>query len=192
MNTIIIFLYVISVVMWWAGFNYAAARASTARRRKLFSTAATLALAWPFAFIALAAALATKAAANLMIAVGDHINNTWDAAVSDEGDTTTVTKLTPTCTAMRVRRENTEHGDTDTANSSDEDSDTNTAASEETRTALADNMPLMPPPQPPATDATDVDTSIQTDANDDAAETINKDSDDETITIQKVALSDLL
>ena len=80
--------------MWWAGFNYAAARASTARRRKLFSTAATLALAWPFAFIALAAALATKAAANIMIAVGDHINNTWDAAVSDEGDTTTVTKLT--------------------------------------------------------------------------------------------------
>lgn len=90
---------------------------------------------------------------------------------------------------MRVRRENTEHG-TDTANSGYEDSDTNTAASEETRPALADNMPLMPPP--PATDTTDVDTSTQTDANDDAAETINKDSDDETITIQKVALSDLL
>lgn len=63
MNTIGIFLYAVSVVAWWAGFNYAAARASTARRRKLFSTAAALALAWPFAFIALAAALATKAAA---------------------------------------------------------------------------------------------------------------------------------
>ena len=187
MNSISIFLYVISVIMWWAGFNYAAARASTTRRRKLFSTAAALALAWPFAFIA----LATKAAANLMIAVGEHINNTWDAAVSDEDDTTIVTKLTPMGTAVRVRRENTEH-DTDTANSSDEDSDTSVATSEETRPALADNMPLMPPPPPPATDTTDVDTSIQTDANDDAAETINKDGDDETITIQKVALSDLL
>ena len=86
MNTIGIFFYIVSVVAWWAGFNYAAARASTARRRKLLSTAAALALAWPFAFIALAGALATKAAANIMIAVGDHINNTWDAAVSDEGD----------------------------------------------------------------------------------------------------------
>lgn len=190
MNTIIIFLYVISVVMWWAGFNYAAARASTARRRKLFSTAATLALAWPFAFIALAAALATKAAANIMIAVGDHINNTWDAAVSDEGDAI-VTKPTPTCTAMRVRRDNTEHRD-DTANGNHENSDIETTTGEEAHPALADNMPLMPPPPPPATDTTDVDTSIQTDANDDAAETINKDGDDETITIQKVALSDLL
>lgn len=195
MNTIIIFLYVISVVMWWAGFNYAAARASTARRRKLFSTAATLALAWPFAFIALAAALATKAAANLMIAVGDHINNTWDAAVGDEGDTTTVTKLTPTCTAMRVRRENTEHGDTDTANSSDEDSDTNTAASEETRTALADNMPLMPPPQPPATDEAEHDGLDQANTSGDetAQATANDtDIDDETVTIQKATLSDLI
>lgn len=179
MNTIGIFFYIVSVIMWWTGFNYAAAHASTARRRKLFSTAAALALAWPFAFIALAAALATKLAANIMIAVGNHINNTWDAAVSDEDDTTIVTKLTPMGTAMRVRHENTEH-------------DTDTAASKETRPALADNMPLMPPPPPPATDATDVDTSIQTDANDDAAETINKDGDDETITIQKVALSDLL
>jgi hypothetical protein len=195
MNTIIIFLYVISVVMWWAGFNYAAARASTARRRKLFSTAATLALAWPFAFIALAGALATKLAANLMIAVGNGINRTWDAAVSDEGDTTTVTKLTPTCTAMRVRRENTEHGDTDTANSSDEDSDTNTAASEETRTALADNMPLMPPPQPPATDADDHDGLDQANTSGDetAQATANDtDMDDETVTIQKVTLSDLI
>ena len=94
MNSLSIFLYIVSVVAWWAGFNYAAARASTTRRRKLFSTAAALALAWPFAFITLAAALATKAAANIMITVGDHINNTWDAAVSDEDDTTTVTKLT--------------------------------------------------------------------------------------------------
>lgn len=61
--------------------------------RHQLSTAAALALAWPFAFIALAAALATKAAANLMIAVGEHINNTWDAAISDEDDTI-VTKLT--------------------------------------------------------------------------------------------------
>ena len=176
MNTIGIFFYIVSVIMWWAGFNYAAARASTARRRKLFSTAAALALAWPFAFIALAGALATKAAANIMIAVGDHINNTWDAAVSDEGDAI-VTKLTPMGTAVRVRREN---------------SDTNTETVTETRPALADNMPLMPPPPPPATDTTDVDTSIKTDANDDSAETINKDGDDETIAIQKVALSDLL
>lgn len=190
MNTIGIFFYIVSVIMWWAGFNYAAARASTARRRKLFSTAAALALAWPFAFIALAAALATKLAANLMIAVGDHINNTWDAAVSDEGDTI-VTKLTPMGTAVRVRRENTEHGN-DTAASSDEDRDIATTTGEEAHPSLADNMPLMPPPPPPATDTTDVDTSIQTDANDDAAETINKDGDDETITIQKVALSDLL
>ena len=68
--------------------------ASTTRRRKLLSTAAALALAWPFAFIALAAALATKFAATIMITIGDHINNTWDAAVRDEGDTTIVTKLT--------------------------------------------------------------------------------------------------
>lgn len=192
MNTISIFLYVISVIMWWAGFNYAATRTESPTRRKLLSTAAALALAWPAAFIALAGALATKAAASLMIAVGNGINNTWDAAVSDEDDTTIVTKLIPMGTAMRVRRENTEHDDTDTANSGYEDSDTSVATSEETRTTLADNMPLMPPPPPPATDTTDVDTSIQTDANDDAAETINKDGDDETITIQKVTLSDLL
>ena len=191
MNTIGIFFYVISVVAWWAGFNYAAARASTTRRRKLLSTAAALALAWPFAFIALAAALATKAAANIMITVGDHINNTWDAAVNDENDTTIVTKLTPMGTAVRVRRENTEH-DTGTANSGYEDSDTSVATSEETRTALADNMPLMPPPPPPATDEVNGYTTCQGDVNDDAAEIINKDGDDETITIQKVTLSDLL
>lgn len=200
MNSISIFLYIISVIMWWAGFNYAAARASTARRRKLFSTAAALALAWPFAFIALAAALATKAAANLMIAVGNHINNTWDAAVSDEDDTTIVTKLTPMGTAVRVRRENTEH-DTDTANSGYEDSDTSVATSEETRTALADNMPLMPPPPPPATDEAHGYTTSQTDASDDAetaktadnADSADNANDvDETVTIQKVALSELL
>lgn len=178
MNTIGIFFYIVSVIMWWAGFNYAAARASTARRRKLLSTAAALALAWPAAFIALAGALATKAAANLMIAVGGHINNTWDAAISDEDDTTIVTKLIPMGTAVRVRRENTEHGDT------------SVATSEETRTALADNMPLMPPPPPPATDEARGDTvSHQSDVNNNAAETINKDGDDETITIQKVTVS---
>lgn len=193
MNSISIFLYVISVIMWWAGFNYAAARASTARRRKLLSTAAALALAWPFAFIALAAALATKAAANIMIAVGEHINNTWDAAVSDPDDTTIVTKLTPMGTAVRVRRENTEH-DTDTANSGYEDSDTSVATSEETRTALADNTLLMPPP-PPATNEADGDTTDQADTgSDEATQATEKDTDadDETVTIQKVALSDLL
>lgn len=193
MNSLSIFLYVISVIMWWAGFNYAAARASTARRRKLFSTAAALALAWPCAFIALAAALATKAAANLMIAVGGHINNTWDAAVSDEGGTI-VTTLTPMGTAVRVRRENTEH-DTGTANSGYEDSDTSVATSEETRTALADNMPLMPPPPPPATNEADGDTTDQADAgSDEATQATEKDTDadDETVTIQKVALSELL
>lgn len=192
MNTIIIFLYVISVVMWWAGFNYAAARASTARRRKLFSTAATLALAWPFAFIALAAALATKAAANIMIAVGDHINNTWDAAVSDEGDTTTVTKPAPTCTAMRVRHENTEH-DTSAANGDHEGGET--ATNTETRPAFADNTPLMPPPPPPATDADDHDGLDQANTSGDetAQATANDtDMDDETVTIQKVPLSDLI
>jgi hypothetical protein len=184
MNTISIFLYAISVIMWWAGFNYAAARASTARRRKLFSTAAALALAWPFAFIALAAALATKAAANLMITVGEHINNTWDAAVSDEDDTTIVTKLTPMGTAVRVRRDNTEHGDTDTT------------ASEETRPALADNTSLMPPPPPPATDEAEHDAPTRGNTGDNAetAETADNDdsADDETVTIQKVSLSDLI
>lgn len=200
MNSLSIFLYVISVIMWWAGFNYVAARASTARRRKLLSTAAALALAWPFAFIALAAALATKLAANLMIAVGDHINNTWDAAVSDEDDTTIVTKLTPMGTAVRVRRENTEH-DTGTANSGYEDSDTSVATSEETRTALADNTPLMPPPPPPATDEARGDTASQGDVNDNvAAGTADSDDSadnnikdgDETVTIQKVSLSDII
>ena len=194
MNTIGIFLYIISVIMWWAGFNYAAARASTTRRRKLFSTAAALALAWPFAFIALAAALATKAAANLMIAVGGHINNTWDAAISDEDDTTIVTKLTPMGTAMRVRRDNTEH-DTDTANSGYEDSDTSVATSEETSPALTDDTLLMPPPPPPATNEADGDTTDQADTgSDEATQATEKDTDadDETVPIQKVALSDLL
>lgn len=195
MNTIIIFLYVISVVMWWAGFNYAAARASTARRRKLFSTAAALALAWPFAFIALAGALATKLAANLMIAVGDGINRTWDAAVSDEGDTTIVAKPTPMGTAMRVRRENTEH-DTNAANSDYEDSDIETTTGEEAHPALADNMPLMPPPPPPATDEDEHDTPNRDNAGDDAETTETADNDDstddETVTIQKVTLADMI
>ena len=200
MNSISIFLYIVSVVAWWAGFNYAAAHASTARRRKLFSTAATLTLAWPFAFIALAAALATKAAATIMIAVGEHINNTWDAAVSDEGDTTIVTKLTPMGTAVRVRRENTEH-DTSAANSDYEVGDTNAESSEETSPALADNTPLMPPPPPPATDEVRGDTSSQGDVNDNvAAETADNDDSadnnindgDETVTIQKVSLSDII
>ena len=198
MNTTGIFLYVVSVVAWWAGFNYAAARASTARRRKLLSTAAALALAWPFAFIALAGALATKLAANIMIAVGNGINNTWDAAVSDEGDAI-VTKLIPMGTAVRVRRENTEH-DTDTANNGYEDSDIATTTSEETHPALANNMPLMPPPPPPATDEARGNTTSQTDAGDDAETADNADSaddkgsdnDDETVTIQKVTLSDII
>lgn len=194
MNSISIFLYVISVIMWWAGFNYAAAHASTARRRKLFSTAAALALAWPFAFIALAGALATKVAANLMITIGDHINNTWDAAVSDESDNAIVTKLAPMGTAVRVRRENTEH-DTSAANNGYEDSDSSTASSEETSPALADNLPLMPPPPPPADNG---DTASQGDAGNNAADTTDSaESDnasdvDDTVTIQKVSLADIL
>lgn len=197
MNSISIFSYIVSVIMWWAGFNYAAARASTARRRKLFSTAAALALAWPFAFIALAGALATKLAATIMIAVGNGINNTWDAAVSDEGDTTVVTKLTPMGTAVRVRRENAEH-DTDTANSGYEDDYTSASVSGETSPALADNMPLMPPPPPPADNS---DTASQGDAGDDAETTETADNADsadnandvdETVTIQKVSLADII
>lgn len=199
MNSIGIFSYIVSIIMWWAGFNYAAARAGTARRRKLFSTAAALALAWPFAFIALAAALATKFAATIMIAVGDHINSTWDAAVSDEGDDTIiVTKLTPMGAAVRVRRENTEH-DTSAANNGHEDDYTNTETVDEMRPVLTDNMPLMPPPPPPAANEADIDTTGQADTSDGAetAETADSaDNDindgDETVTIQKVALSDLI
>lgn len=194
MNSLSIFLYVVSVVAWWAGFNYAAAHASTTRRRKLLSTAAALALAWPATLIALAGALATKAAANLMIAIGEHINNTWDAAISDEDDTTIVTKPTPIGTAVRARHDNTEH-DTSAANSSDEDSDTSAATSEETRTALADNTLLTPPPPPPAVDVDDRDGLDQANTSGDEAaqETANDtDMDDETVTIQKVSLSDII
>lgn len=199
MNTIGIFFYIVSVIMWWAGFNYAATRTESPTRRKLLSTAAAFALAWPAAFIALAGALATKAAANLMIAVGNHINNTWDAAVSDEGDDTIiVTKLTPMGTAVRVRHENTEH-DTRAANNGHEDDYTNTASSEETRLALADDTLLMPPPPPPATDEAHGHATVQENTGDDAAtETINNatdrdsDNDNETVTVQKVALSELL
>ena len=180
MNTISIFLYVISVIMWWAGFNYAATRTESPTRRKLLSTAAAFALAWPAAFIALAGALATKAAANLMIAVGSGINSTWDAAVSDEGDTTIVTKLTPMGTAIRVRREN---------------GDTSVATSEETHPALTDDTLLMPPPPPPAVDADDRDNLDQADSNGgETTRTTNNDADmdDETVAIQKVTLSDLI
>ena len=200
MNTIGIFFYIVSVVAWWAGFNYAATRTESPTRRKLLSTAAALALAWPAAFIALAGALATKAAASLMIAVGNGINNTWDAAVSDEDDTTIVTKLIPMGTAVRVRRENTEH-DTDTANSGYEDSDTSVATSEETRTALADNVPLMPPPPPPATDEAEHDAPTRGNTGDNAETTETADSDDsadnninndETVTIQKATLAEII
>lgn len=197
MNTIGIFFYIVSVVAWWAGFNYAAAHASTARRRKLFSTAAALALAWPFAFIALAAALATKAAATIMIAVGKHINNTWDAAVRDEDGSTIVTTLTPMGIAVRVRRENTEH-DTSAANNGYEDSDIETTTSEETHPALADNMPLMPPPPPPTANESDGDETTQSDTGDNAAaETTNNTESntgdaDEAVTIQKVTLADII
>lgn len=180
MNTIGIFLYIVSVVAWWAGFNYAATRTESPTRRKLLSTAAAFALAWPAAFIALAGALATKAAANLMIAVGNGINNTWDAAVNDEGDTTIVTKLTPMGTAMRVRHEN---------------SDTNTETVTETHPALADDTLLMPPPPPPAVDADDRDDLDQANTSSDetAQATANgANMDDETVTIQKVALSDII
>lgn len=103
-------------------------------------------------------------------------------------------------TAMRVRRDNTEH-DTDTANSGYEVGDTNAASSEETSPALADNMPLMPPPPPPATDEARGDTASQGDVNDNvAAETADSDDSadnnikdgDETVTIQKVSLSDII
>lgn len=179
MNSISIFFYVVSIIMWWAGFNYAATRTESPTRRKLLSTAAAFALAWPAAFIALAGALATKAVANLMIAVGNGINNTWDAAVS-EGDTTIVTKLTPMGTAMRVRRDN---------------SDTDTETVTETHPALADDMLLMPPPPPPAVDADDRDDLDRANARGDekAQATANDtDMDDETVTIQKVTLSDLI
>ena len=195
MNSISIFLYIVSVIAWWAGFNYAAARASTTRRRKLLSTAAALAAAWPFAFITLAAALATKAAANIMIAIGEHINNTWDAAVSDEDDTTTVTKIAPTCTAMRAGHENTEHA-RHAANSGYEDSDIETTTGEEVHPALADNLPLMPPPRPPATNETEHDAPTRGNTGDNAETTgtadNNDSADDETVTIQKVTLADMI
>lgn len=182
MNSLSIFLYIVSIIMWWAGFNYAATRTESPTRRKLLSTSAAFALAWPAAFIALAGALATKAAANLMIAVGNGINRTWDAAVNDEGDTTIVTKLTPMGTAMRVHRDNAEHS-------------TDTAVGEETRTALAGDTPLMPPPPPSAVDADDRDDLDQANTSSDetAQATANgANMDDETVTIQKVALSDII
>ena len=180
MNSLSIFLYVVSIIMWWAGFNYAATRTESPTRRKLLSTAAAFALAWPAAFIALAGALATKAAADLMIAVGNGINNTWDAAVNDEGDTTIVTKLTPMGAAMRVRHDN---------------SDTDTETVTETRPALADDTLLMPPPPPPAVDADDRDDLDRANASGDEtsqATADDTDTNDETVTIQKVSLSDII
>ena len=152
MNIMGIFFYAISVIIWWASFNYAAARARTARRRKLLSTAAALALAWPAAFIALAAALATKTAANLMIAVGNNINRTWDDAT---GDWTS--------------------GSTSEHDSNDDNGDT-THGNDEPHTHTSE-PPLTPPPPPTAnnTDADDADSG-----------------DDETVTIQKVTLSDII
>ena len=161
MNNTSIFLYTISVAAWWAGFNYAATRTESPTRRKLLSTAAALALAWPAALIALAGALATKLAANLMITIGDHINNTWDAAISDE------------------------------------DRDITTTTGEEAHPALADNMPLMPPPPPPpATDEAEHDAPNRGNTGDNAetAEAADNDdsADDETVTIQKVTLADMI
>lgn len=98
-------------------------------------------------------------------------------------------------TAVRVRRENTEHDDTDTANSGYEDSDIETTTGEEAHPALADNLPLMPPPPPPADNG---DTASQGDAGNNAADTTDSaESDnasdvDDTVTIQKVSLSDIL
>lgn len=108
--------------------------------------------------------------------------------------TKTPTAYTPMGTAVRVRRENTEHGN-DTAASSDEDRDIATTTGEEAHPALADNMPLMPPPPPPAANKADGDTTSQDDVDDNAAtETLNNDADmdDETVTIQKVTLADII
>lgn len=102
-------------------------------------------------------------------------------------------------TAVRVRRGNTEHG-TDTANSGYEDGYTSAAVSEDTSPALADNTLLMPPSPPPATNEADGDTTDQGDVNDNAAaETADSDdsadnniNNDETVTIQKVTLADII
>ena len=100
-------------------------------------------------------------------------------------------------TAVRVRRENTEH-DTSAANSDYEVGDTNAASSEETHPALADNTPLIPPPPPPTAQNTESDAASQGDAGDNAADTTDSaESDnvsdaDETVTIQKVTLADIL
>ena len=95
---------------------------------------------------------------------------------------------------MRVRRENTEH-DTDAANNGYEDNDIETTTSEETHPALADDTLLMPPPPPPAVDADDRDDLNQanTSSYETAQATANgANMDDETVTIQKVALSDII
>jgi hypothetical protein len=95
-------------------------------------------------------------------------------------------------TAVRVRRENTEH-DTSAANGDHEGGET--ATNTETRPVFADNTPLVPPPPPPATDADVHDGLDQANTSgDETAQATEKDTDadDETVTIQKVALSDLL
>ena len=105
-------------------------------------------------------------------------------------------------TAVRVRRENTEHGN-DTAASSDEDRDIATTTGEEAHPALADNMPLMPPPPPPAADEDEHDTpnlgntgddaeTAETADSDDSADSNNINDGDETVTIQKVTLADII
>mgnify|MGYP000996200995 CR=1 FL=1 len=95
---------------------------------------------------------------------------------------------------MRVRRENTEH-DTSAANGDHEGGYTSAAVSEETSPALADNMPLMPPPPPPATDEAEHDGLDQANTSGDETAHVtanDTDMDDETVTIQKVTLSDLI
>lgn len=102
-------------------------------------------------------------------------------------------------TAVRVRRENTEH-DTIAANNGYEDSDIETTTGKEAHPALADNTPLMPPPPPPATDEDEYDTPNRGNTGDDAetSETAdNDDSDnasdvDKTVTIQKVSIADII
>lgn len=83
-------------------------------------------------------------------------------------------------TAMRVRHEN---------------SDTDTETVTETHPALADDTLLMPPPPPTAVDADDRDDLDRANASgDETAQATADDTDmnDETVTIQKVSLSDII
>ena len=158
MNMMGIFFYIISVITWWAGFNYAATRTESSTRRKLLSTAAAFALAWPFAFIALMGALATKVAATLMITVGNGINSTWDTATGDIN-------------------QDTHSGDTRiNSDSRVDDAQCSERLSE----------PLLPPP-PPAQ-------GEDTQGHPHGAETSADyaDTNDETVTIHKVSLADII